>query len=71
MREYTDDDFNFRLPNNNSILNIRKKEVTWTGYKCNVCRSSGSRPGNLPFIECPFCHSSNIEKFDSNTIKGV
>jgi DnaJ-class molecular chaperone len=71
MKEYTDDDFNFRLPNNNSILNAKKKEATWTGYRCNVCRGSGSKPGSLPFVKCPFCRSSNIEKFDSNTTKGM
>jgi len=28
MKEYTDNDFNFRLPNNNSILNAKKREAT-------------------------------------------
>jgi len=67
MKEYTDDDFNFRLPNNNSILNAKKEEITWTGYKCRACGSSGSRPGILAFTKCPFCLSVDIEKFDSNS----
>ena len=45
------------------------KKVTWTGYRCKSCRGSGSSPDDIPFIECPFCHSSDIEKFDSNTNK--
>lgn len=47
----------------------KKKKVTWTGYNCRLCSGAGSKPGNIPFTECPFCHSSNIEKFDSTNNK--
>jgi DNA-directed RNA polymerase subunit RPC12/RpoP len=64
--EYTDDDFNLRLPNNNSMLNAKKKEVTWTGYKCKECGASGTSPGYSEFERCPICLSFNIERFDSS-----
>jgi len=70
MKEYTDADFNFRTPTHNSILNAKKKdEITWTGYGCKICGSSGSSPGSSPFVKCPFCQSFDIEKFDSSTKK--
>lgn len=49
----------------------KKNEITWTGYKCKVCGSSGSSPGSLPFVKCPFCQNSDIEEFDSSTKTGV
>lgn len=42
-----------------------KEEITWTGYKCKTCGSSGSSPGNKEFYKCPFCQSLEIEKNDS------
>ena len=44
-------------------------EVTYTGYKCNICKSTGTKPGVLIFDKCPFCESTDIETFDSNTDK--
>lgn len=69
----TDDDFNFRTPTNNASIELKKrvvtkkKKITWTGYKCRSCGSSGSTPGNIPPAYCAFCHSPNIEKTNSDS----
>ena len=73
----TDDDFNLRTPTNNASIELKKKaatkkkKVTWTGYRCRSCGSRGSSPYDveIPFTECPFCYSSDIETYDSNSNK--
>lgn len=45
------------------------KKVTWTGYRCRSCSGSGSKPGNISFTVCAFCHSPDIERNDSNSNK--
>ena len=54
MKKYVDNDFNFRSPNNNSILNAKKKDDSnsnkgfWKPIDQSKCELEG------PY-ECPWC----------------